>query len=283
MEKRSDTLKTVLVVLLLVVFACIVWFQFARLTNKAEAPSQPTSPATTTPAQAPVEAPAETETLPASEPPSTAAQPQTDAVTEDETVEPAPAEEPEAEPSETPAARPGAQKQPENTTAKAGAAPGQPKTPTDIPFIDEDIDKSFHASGFFSVNQVVPAASPFKPPAQRVPTHKLGGAAQQLSEFGLPSGSETRWPGMDAGEVPLLPLPGETLGEPIVIRLIGVSQCGDSATALFTVGEGEDIVLAHPGWTIGADYVFVGAEDGHAKVFDRKANKTIQLATGETL
>ena len=87
------------------------------------------------------------------------------------------------------------------------------------------------------------------------------------------------------GNIPLLPLPGDALGTREPVRLIGISQSGDTTTAMFAIsgGDGEMTVMAHPGWLVGNDYVFIGAENGLASMFDRKSNKIIHLATGETL
>ncbi len=184
---------------------------------------------------------------------------------------------------------------------EAGKAPAEAKEPTSpatgeeeekpspvsgtlpkIAFIDEEVEKDYKASRFFAVNRVSPCRSPFAPPQSRIlPRELLGTGEQLITSVGMPDLPE----GTETGDIPLLPLPGEALGTREPVLLIGISQSGDTTTAMFTVsgGDGEMTVMAHPGWLVGNDYVFIGAENGLARMFDRKSNKIIHLATGETL
>jgi hypothetical protein len=148
--------------------------------------------------------------------------------------------------------------------------------------MNEKVDKAFTNSRFFTVNTVLPSGNPFMPLALPVLPRPATGAAKQLNGF---SQSLPVPPSGKVGEIPILPMPNEILGEPIRVTLLGISQSGDTATALFSVGSDKSAttIMAHPGWLIGNDYVFVGAENGKARVFDRKTNRVIQLATGETI
>jgi len=282
MEQRRNTLKTLLVVVLFVVLAAVVAYQFLRVTQR--------------PAQQPAgEVPKPAATAePAAQPPEGTAAPAEGAPPAAGEAPPAPeaAAPPPPPPSaETPAAAAGTPAQPsaQPAAAKPAQAPPPPAgeaAAVEIPrisFMDQAVEKSFRASSFFTVNRVIPAGNPFRPPTQRVPPRLLGGTPQQLGATGQPTAAG--WPSAGTSEISLLPLPGEALGARILVHLVAVSQSGSNATALFEVGpEGSpETVMAHPGWTLGNDYVFIGAENGQAKVFDRKANRVIQLATGETL
>ncbi len=162
------------------------------------------------------------------------------------------------------------------------AATEEKKLPS-ITFMDEKVEQSFENSRFFATNRVSPSGNPFAPPPNRILPRYLQGPAEQIESF--PGMSELLEQGVETGEIPLLPMPGELLGPEIQVRLIGVSQSGSNSTAMFAVtgGEGESIILAHAGWLVGNDYVFIGAENGRAKIFDRRSNTVIQLSTGETL
>lgn len=295
MEKRSNMTKILVVVLLFVALAAVAVFQFMRLRPQpVEAPPaqpqvqaeqaapQPGAPAEkpVTSTEAGVEAPV---------PEGAAAEAEKPAEAPAGPAEPAPAPQAPAvggKPAGTPA--PAAEpKPPEAKTAAKGAPPGEPAAPPKRPerekelpkisFMDEEVDKQFRASRFFTMNSVVPSKNPFVPMRTFVPLRALGGKPEQLG-----SGASMLSGGASAGgEIPLLPLPGETLGEVIPVKLIGVSSGSQTATALFEVDG--IAVLAHPGWLVGNDYVFVGAQFGKANLFDRKSNRIIQLASGETL
>lgn len=179
---------------------------------------------------------------------------------------------------ETPAeaAKPPAGEEKEKSSAVSGTLPK-------ITFIDEEVEKDYDASRFFTVNRVSPCRNPFAPPQNRILPRELSGPGEQLiTSVGMPQLPQGV---VDAGDIPLLPLPGDAFGTREPVRLIGISQSGDTTTAMFTIsgGDGEMTVMAHPGWLVGNDYVFIGAENGLARMFDRKSNKIIHLATGETL
>jgi len=191
-------------------------------------------------------------------------------------------EEPDAlleEEAETPtpeeAAEPPTDEEEEKPSAVSGTLPK-------ITFIDEKVEKNYDASRFFTVNRVSPCRNPFKPPPNRIMPREISGSGEQIiTSVGMPVPPQ----GVDAGDIPLLPLPGDALGTREPVRLIGISQSGDTTTAMFAIsgGDGEMAVMAHPGWLVGNDYMFIGAENGLARMFDRKSNKIIHLATGETL
>ncbi len=269
---KNNTMKTVLAVVLLLAMAAVVTFQFGNLFKKPA--EEPTPPPVVAQEKAPAAPAGETANAPAAAE-GTASQPaaQPEPV---KTGEPVP-----AQPAKTvePAASP----------AKPAAQTPQAKELPKISFMDDKIDAAFTNSRFFVVNDVLPAGNPFLPPAVPVPMRSMPGMPGQLPGLTTPNGSMPSMaftpPGVKPGEIPVLPLPSETLGEPISVTLSGISQSGDNVTALFKVTRGTAVetVMAHPGWIIGNDYVFVGAVNGKAKVFDRKTNRVIQLATGETI
>jgi hypothetical protein len=295
MEKRSNLTKILVVVLLFVVLAAVAAFMFMRSRPQ---PAKPTPPPATTQAEqaAPQpEAPAEKPALPLEAEP-VAPAPEGAAHEAEKPVEapavptepapPAPAAGEKPEKAPPPAAGP--KPPPEAKPAPEAAPPAEPAAPAKRPerkqelpkisFMDEEVDEQFRESRFFVMNDVVPSKNPFVPMKTFVPPRSLGGKPEQLGPGFSPGGTLT---GGDNGEIPLLPLPGETLGDVIPIKLIGVSTGSQSATALFEV-DGE-VMLYHPGWLVGSDYVFVGAQFGKANLFNRKSNRIIQLASGETL
>lgn len=263
---KNKTMKTALAVVLLLAMVAVVTFQFGKLFRMPA--EEPTPPPIMTQEIAPAAPAGETATAPTPVAETTG---QPAAQDEQVPAQPAQAVEPVPAP-----AKPVAQ------TPKADELPK-------ISFMDEKIDAAFSNSGFFKVNDVIPAGNPFLPPAVPVPMRKVPGMPGQLPGMTAPGGSmpEVAFtpPSGKLGEIPVLPLPGETLGEPIRVTLTGISQSGNNATALFNVTRGTAVetVMARPGWIIGNDYVFTGAVNGKAKVFDRKTNRVIQLATGETI
>ncbi|MCD6282208.1 hypothetical protein J7J84_01180 [bacterium] len=210
---------------------------------------------------------AEEETAPVTEEPNAPAE---------ESVKPPASEEAAESPAETEKpASPAAGEGKEKPSSVSGKLPK-------ITFIDEEVEEDYKTSRFFVVNHVSPCRNPFAPPQNRMLPRALLGTGEQLTtSVGMPTLPQ----GAETGDIPLLPLPGETLGTREPARLIGISQSGDTATAMFAVSgeDGETTVMAHPGWLVGNDYVFIGAENGLARMFDRKSNKIIHLATGETL
>lgn len=296
MEKRSNMTKTLVVVLLFVVLAAVAVFQFMRLHSQPTEPAPPPRPQVQAEQAAPQpEAPAEEPAAPIEVEPVTPA-PEGEAV---EAVKPAkapagptepapPAPAAGEKPAEAPAPAPEPKPPPEAKPAPKAALPAQPAAPAKRPerkqelpkisFMDEEVDEQFRESRFFVMNDVVPSKNPFVPMKTFVPPRSLGGKPEQLGPGVFPGGMPA---GGDNGEIPLLPLPGETLGDVIPIKLIGVSSGSQSAAALFEV-DGK-VILAHPGWLVGNDYVFVGAQFGKANLLDRKSNRVIQLASGETL
>jgi hypothetical protein len=269
---KNNTMKTVLAVVLLLAMAAVVTYQFGRLFKKPA--EEPTPPPAIAQEKAPAAPAGETAKAPVpatGSPSQPAAQPEPVKAGEPVPAQPVKAGEPAAAP-----AKPAAQ------TSKTEELPK-------ISFMDEKIDAAFANSRFFMVNSVLPAGNPFQPPLVPVPMRKAPGMPGQLPGLTTPNGSTPSMaftpPGVKPGEIPVLPLPSETLGEPISVTLTGISQSGNNATALFTITKGTAVetVMAHPGWIIGNDYVFVGAVNGKAKVFNRKTNRVIQLATGETI
>ncbi len=288
MKNTNDKMKTILAIVLVLAMAAIVTFQFGKLFTKPvddAAPPSTVAQEGTLPAEKPA---------PAGEAANPAA-PEGEASAQLESGQPA--EGPAGEPTKQPQGAEIAQepeKAAEPATDATQPASGKPveTKPVELPkisFMDEKIDKAFANSRFFKVNKVLPSGNPFQPPAFPVPMRKAPGIPGQLPGLATPGGAtpnlEFKPPSGKIGEIPILPLPGETLGEPIRVTLTGISQSGDNATALFTIGKGTatETVMAHSGWIIGNDYVFVGAVNGKAKVFDRKTNRVIQLATGETI
>jgi hypothetical protein len=305
MKTSGNTLKLVLAIILLVALAAVVTMQFSKLFKKpaetaAPKPSKTAQEQATAPAKAGTKAPPApvtpvTETAKPSAPvkPAEGGKPAPAGVTTPTTP---PATTGSAAPPVKPeAAKQGAVAPAKTETALKSPEAGKPATGTPAPppaqpekelpkisFMNEKVDKAFTNSRFFTVNTVLPSGNPFMPLALPVPLRPATGAAKQLNGFSQtlpvpPSGK--------VGEIPMLPMPNEILGEPIRVTLLGISQSGDTATALFSVGSDKSAttIMAHPGWLIGNDYVFVGAENGKARVFDRKTNRVIQLATGETI
>lgn len=229
-----------------------------------DAPAPEDEPADVTTEEEPLAEDTE-EAAPGVEEPETPDEEEMDAPTPDEATEvPAEAEQPSPD-----------EKEEEKPSAVSGALPK-------ITFIDEEVEKNYDASRFFAVNRVSPCRNPFKPPLNRIlPRELLGTGEQLITSVGMPDLPQ----GVDDGDIPLLPLPGDALGTREPVRLIGISQSGDTTTAMFAVSgeDGEMTVMAHPGWLVGNDYVFIGAENGLARMFDRKSNKIIHLATGEIL
>jgi hypothetical protein len=308
MKNTGNTLKLVLAIVLLIALAAVITMQFMKpfkktaattakapvtaIQEKAGPPGKAAAPAKGTPAPAkPAEGTKPLEPAKAGTPPAAKVESKTPPPT-------APA--PGALKPEQPAAPPAGPAKP----AEAGKAPppapgkpapaeaGKPATPPSeeakaeelpkISFMNEKVDKAFSNSRFFAVNDVLPSANPFMPIAIPVPPRPPAGMARQLAQGKTGAAIP---PTGNVGEIPMLPMPNEILGEPIRVTLLGISQSGDTATALFSVGTDKSAtnVMAHPGWLVGNDYVFVGAENGKAKVFDRKTNRVIQLATGETI
>lgn len=299
MEQQSNTTKVLLVVILFVVLIAAIIFQFMRM-RPQPTESIPPPPVQAEPAAPQVEAPTAAPAVPAEAEP--AVPPVEGGVEEEVPGETAPATEaapappapPEtAEPAEAPEPSAGVEPEAAKPEAASAEAPQEPEPPAraqrperkrelpEISFMDEKIDEEFRNSRFFVVNDVVPAKNPFVPQKTLVPVRTRGGRPEQLGPDAAAAGEPGAMVPGGEGEVPLLPLPGETLGEIIQIKLIGVSSGSESAAALFDV-DGE-VVLAHPGWLVGNDYVFVGAQFGKANLFDRKTNRIIQLASGETL
>jgi hypothetical protein len=305
MKTSGNTMKLVLAIILLVALAAVVTMQFSKLFKK---PADTAAPKPTKTAQEQASAPDKAGT----KAPAAPATPATEAAKPNAPATPAeggkaapagvttPPTPPATAGSATPPAKPQAAKQGTVAPAKPEAPPkapdaGKPAAGTPAPppaqpakelpkisFMNEKVDKAFTNSRFFTVNTVVPSGNPFMPLALPVPPRPATGAAKQLNGF---SQSLPVPPSGKVGEIPILPMPNEILGEPIRVTLLGISQSGDTATALFSVGSDKSAVtiMAHPGWLIGNDYVFVGAENGKARVFDRKTNRVIQLATGETI
>jgi len=289
----------------LVIVAVVVWFLFYSNSRKPVEPvTSPPVVAEPQPSEAVVEEPPEAPgevTAPDTEAPEAEEALQEKALQPEEqqadTGEKAatPEEEPTdlaTEAEEKPAPKPAIAEIPTGEDAKP-AAPKAPSETEELPpaketlpkitFMDEEVEKSYRASRFFASNRVAPSVNPFAPPLNRILPRDLQGPAEQLES--MMSVTELRQQGVEPGEIPLLPLPGEAIGEATPIRLIGIALSGETATAMFAVsgGEGEKIIMAHAGWLVGNDYVFIGAENGRAKIFDRKSNEVIQLATGETL
>lgn len=278
---KNNTMKTVLAVVLLLAMAAVVTFQFGKLFKKPA--EEPTPPPAVTQEKAPAEPAANeitTTPAPAGENTGKPAEPV-------KAGEPSPAQ--PAKTGEPVPAGPAKAAEPVKSPAKPAVETPKTEELPKISFMDEKVDAAFANSRFFMVNDVLPAGNPFLPPAVPVPMRKMPGMPGQLPGLTTPNGSTPSMaftpPSGKPGEIPVLPLPGETLGDPIRVTLSGISQSGNNATALFSVvrGTAVETVMAHPGWIIGNDYVFVGAVNGKAKVFDRKTNRVIQLATGETI
>jgi len=317
MEKerhKTNRIAGLVLIGVLVIVAVVVWSMFY---SKSQAPVEPaaTPPATAKPqpSETVVEKPlAAPETVPASE----AGAPNAEEAPHEGTLQPeeppqvdmaeetpapegpidlAAEDEPAAqaqEAEEEPAPSAEATETPTEEEAEAPVpeAPAEPEKPLPtkealpkITFMDEKVEESFRSSRFFTSNQVAPSGNPFAPPSNKILPRDLEGAAEQLES--MLGATELQQQGVEPGEIPLLPLPGEAIGAEIQVRLIGISQSGDTATAMFAVsgGEGEKIIMAHAGWLVGNEYMFIGAENGLARMFDRKSNKIIHLATGETL
>ncbi len=164
----------------------------------------------------------------------------------------------------------------------------------DIEFFPKEVEQRYSSSRFFARNDIGQLRDPFIPPS---PSSLLagGGGAKPFGIFEQMTGEQGAQVSGATGaqaeevatEIPLLPLPQEPLGPPIVIQLKGISKGSQSVTALFQItdesGKVLESFLARPGWVVGQDYIFIGISDGSAKLLDRKTNSVILLSIGGKL
>lgn len=175
---------------------------------------------------------------------------------------------------------------------EAEEGPGKAAPELKLAFTNEKVDERFRQSRFFTRNALGPMRDPFIPPT----TLALPREAGEKGPPFYPSGGGETPEGVAAagetGEISLLPLPSEVLGEETHFTLIGLSSGRGGNTGLFSMGEttaGEGagkeqaIVMAHEGWLIGNDYIFLGLKGSKAQLLNRKNNSIILLSTGETV
>jgi|GEM_PF-3694526 len=249
----SNRVKILLAVLLLVVLAAVVVFQMHRLTGGGK---KPEAPAATTPASE-VKAPAET-----------------------------PGETPQA------GAEAGSKAPPAPGVEEAAEEPPEKGEAVKLAFVDEEVESRFRGSRFFARNRFEITRDPFLAPEVLATPKKPGEEGHPLPPSqGGPPVQVAGTPG-EIPEISLLPLPSEVLGEETHFTLMGVSLGRGGSTGLFRMeaaagGEGAaaeaGVVMAHEGWLIGNDYVFLGIKGGKAQLLNRKDNSLILLSTGETV
>jgi len=245
--------KTLLAVVLLVALVGVVAFQFYRMSGASKKGAPAEKAATTAPAK------------------------------------PSPAPETKAPSEGAPAAE--VSKTKEGTTESQETAQEEG---VELTFIDKKIEGRYRRSRFFSRNAIGAMPDPFIPPATRVPVKPVGEVTGGAQPTFAPGGSQPLEGAAPAGppEMSLLPLPSEILSEETHFTLIGLSSGRGGSTGLFRMGIAaggevpggeEGVVMAHEGWLIGNDYVFLGLKGNKAQLLNRKDNSIILLSTGETV
>ena len=159
-------------------------------------------------------------------------------------------------------------------------------------FISEEVEERFQSSRFFVRAPTSVEKDPFQPVgAAALPPGAEGAPTNILEKIFAPAGGEKLAPTetfpSTTTEVPLLPLPSEPLEPSLRVTVVGVCKGTESTTALITLadesGKTTQKFFARPGWLLGQDYIFLGVDNGFAKLLDRKTNQVIQLKTGGTL
>jgi len=164
-----------------------------------------------------------------------------------------------------------------------------------ISFVDQEIEERYRQSRYFVRNPMGPIRDPFVPPAALAPVKQIAGVQQEMAPLqaimgGDGSGAVTGEGGIP--EISLLPLPSEIVEEKTHFTFLGYSLGRKGSTGLFRMGEAADggaaaaegnVIMAHEGWLVGNDYIFLGIKGDKAELLNRKEDNIILLSTGETV
>ncbi len=287
----SNKIKTVTAIILFIVLAGVIVFQFMRLTKPTLEGGRIARPKVS------------------KELKKTSAEEEKEKAEEAEKAVEAekPAEKPEEKPAEEVAGQPKSREAKEGEIKEAKEIEAKEEV-KEVPVVKEeakelgkvrrpksslvasDIEERFWQSRFFEKNNVIVQRDPFIPPATasgKPPFGKLLTEPTEVSPTGQTGATVSPMPSLvpsEGGEIPLLPLPEEPIAPTVKIVLLGISSGSQSTTALFATTDQEGALsekfLARPGWFVGQDYIFLGVKNGTAELLDTRTNKITYLSTG---